>query len=195
MPTAIRESEGRADVECAGKNSSPGHCTGQSSARILNFVAHDGGEFQSDEAEANHAEGIQNEFRVSRNFEISGSDGASEARPHNHTEADQDRSGNECTDGAEVIDPFAHAQTEDVEDREQDQQRNRCGRCECSIVGKTLMSGSENVYRHAHEVEHDRRHVEHVVGPITPAGKKSVEVAEDFFRPQIDATFSGIAVR
>ena len=29
----------------------------------------------------------------------------------NHTEADQDRSSNECADGAEIIDPFANAQT------------------------------------------------------------------------------------
>src|SRR3984885_16359813 len=56
------------------------------------------------------------------------------------------------------------------------------------------MSGPENVDRHAHEGEHDRRHVEHVVGPVAPAGEKSVEVAEDFFGPEIDAAFSGIAV-
>jgi len=46
----------------------------------------------------------------------------------------------------------------------------------------------------ADEVEHDGRHVEHIVGPVTPAGEESVEVAEDFFGPEIDSAFAGIAV-
>jgi len=47
------------------------------------------------------------------------------------------------------------------------------------------MAGAEDVDRDADEVEHDGRNVEHVVGPIAPAGKKSVEVAEDFFSPEV----------
>jgi hypothetical protein len=31
-------------------------------------------------------------------------------------------------------------------------------------------------------------------GPVTPAGEESVEVAEDFFGPEIDSAFAGIAV-
>src|SRR5579863_155558 len=57
------------------------------------------------------------------------------------------------------------------------------------------MARAEYIDRHTDEVQHDRRHVEHVVGPVTPAGKKSVEVAEDFFGPEIDSAFSGITVR
>jgi hypothetical protein len=56
------------------------------------------------------------------------------------------------------------------------------------------MAWAEGKNRDADEVEHDRRHVEHVVGPVAPAGKKSVEVAEDFFGPEIDAAFAGIAM-
>src|ERR1700684_3447798 len=56
------------------------------------------------------------------------------------------------------------------------------------------MAGAEDVNRDADEVEHDRRHVEHVVGPVAPAGEESVEIAEDFFRPEVDAAFAGIAV-
>ncbi len=56
------------------------------------------------------------------------------------------------------------------------------------------MARAEHIYRHADEIEHDCRHVEHVVGPVAPAGEESVEVAENFFGPEIDAAFAGIAV-
>src|SRR5579859_6454493 len=56
------------------------------------------------------------------------------------------------------------------------------------------MIGAENVNGDADEIEHDGRHVEHVVGPIAPGREESVEVAEDFLGPKIDAAFAGIAV-
>jgi len=62
------------------------------------------------------------------------------------------------------------------------------------IVGEPPGAGAEHIDRHADEIEHDRRHIEHVVGPVAPAGKESVEVAEDFFGPEVDAAFAGIAV-
>ena len=62
------------------------------------------------------------------------------------------------------------------------------------VIGKTCVARAQNENRDADEVEHDRRHVEHVVGPVAPAGEKSVEVAEDFFGPEIDSAFAGITV-
>ena len=68
------------------------------------------------------------------------------------------------------------------------------------VKAKVLLSarprwrGPEHKDRDADEVKHDGRHVEHVVGPVAPAGEKSVEVAEDFFRPEIDSAFAGITV-
>ena len=56
------------------------------------------------------------------------------------------------------------------------------------------MAGTKRIDRHADEVQHDRRHVEHVVGPVTPAGEESVEVSKDFFRPKVDAPFARITV-
>ena len=56
------------------------------------------------------------------------------------------------------------------------------------------MCRAEHVDRDADEVQHDGRHVEHVVGPVAPAGEKSMEVAEDFFGPEIDSAFAGIAM-
>src|SRR6201981_1991221 len=57
------------------------------------------------------------------------------------------------------------------------------------------MPWSHREYRYAHEVEHHGGHVEHGVGPVAPAGEKSVEVAENFLGPQIDATLSWISMR
>src|SRR5690349_1012650 len=44
--------QGRADVECAGENPAPGNRSRKSLSRIFNFVAHNGCEFQANEAEA-----------------------------------------------------------------------------------------------------------------------------------------------
>ena len=78
---------------------------------------------------------------------------------------------------------------------------SRASRCERRhhreglIVGQPLVAGPEREHRHAHEIEHHRRNVHHVVGPIAPAGQEPVEVAEDFLGPQINAAFTGIAMR
>src|SRR5215472_15299477 len=44
------------------------------------------------------------------------------------------------------------------------------------------------------EVQHDGRDVHHVVGPVAPAGEKTVEVPKDFLGPEVDTAFAGIAV-
>ena len=68
------------------------------------------------------------------------------------------------------------------------------------VDAKSLLSasarwlGPSDVDGDADEVEHDSRHVEHVVGPVAPAGEESVKVAENFFRPEIDAAFAGITM-
>ena len=72
--------------------------------------------------------------------------------------------------------------------------RKRRDERERFVIGETCVAGAQDKNRDADEVKHDRRHVEHVVGPVTPAGEESVKVAEDFFRPEIDAAFAGITV-
>ena len=57
------------------------------------------------------------------------------------------------------------------------------------------MAGAEREHRNAHEIEHHRRNVHHIVCPVAPAGKKAVEVTENFLGPQIDAAFAGITMR
>src|SRR3954462_2615890 len=56
------------------------------------------------------------------------------------------------------------------------------------------MTWTQNINRNSDEVEHHGRNIKHVVGPIAPAGEESVKVAEDFFRPEIDSTFTGITM-
>src|ERR1700691_4239502 len=56
------------------------------------------------------------------------------------------------------------------------------------------MPWAQRKHRDADEVKHHGRHVKHIVGPVTPAGEESVEVAENFFGPEIDSAFAGITV-
>ncbi len=119
---------------------------------------------------------------------------AAEARPDDNAETDEHGGGDESSDRADVIDPLPYAEAENVEKGEQRKQSEGDASSEELVVGKALMAGAEHVDRHADEIEHDRRHVEHVVGPVAPAGEESVEVAEDFLSPEVDAAFAGIAV-
>ena len=57
------------------------------------------------------------------------------------------------------------------------------------------MAGSKNKHEHADEVQHDGGNVHHVVGPITPAGEKTVEVAENLLGPQVHPAFAWVAMR
>jgi len=57
------------------------------------------------------------------------------------------------------------------------------------------VAGAEHVDRDSYEVEHDSRHVEHLVGPIAPAGEKAVEVAEFLLGPEIHTAFAWVPVR
>src|ERR1039457_5712821 len=57
------------------------------------------------------------------------------------------------------------------------------------------MVGAERIDGDSYEVKHHRRHIQHVIRPVTPAGKKSMKVAKDLFGPQVDSALSGIAMR
>src|ERR1700677_124970 len=57
------------------------------------------------------------------------------------------------------------------------------------------MAGPENKDRNPDEVEHDRGHVHHVIGPVTPARKKTVKIAENLLGPEINAALARVAVR
>src|SRR5271168_2579862 len=184
----------RADVEQTGEDTAPGDGAGKSLLGIFDFVAHDGREFETDEAEADHAEGIQHEFRIVGNLKVGPGHGGAEAEPDDDAEADEDHGGDSCADGAEIVDPFSNAKANDVQAHENNQQREGSRECKHFVVAQGFVTGTERENGNADEVEHDRRDVHHVVGPIAPAGEEAVEVAEDFLGPEIDAAFAGIAV-
>ena len=62
------------------------------------------------------------------------------------------------------------------------------------IVRQPLMSRTQHVNRDADEIQHHRRHVKHVVRPVAPSGDEAVKIAEDFFRPEVDAALAGITM-
>src|SRR5262249_18162886 len=145
------------EIEHAGEQAAPGDGTRQSLARVLDFVAHDGSEFEADEAETNYAKGIENEAGIRRNLEIGGGDVGAEAEIEDGAESDEKRGGDESADAAEVVDPFADAKADDVEDYENQEQENGRGQSETLVVGEGGVAGAEDVDGDAHEIEHDRR--------------------------------------
>src|SRR5207302_1909406 len=162
-----QQSNGNGYVERAGDQASPYYGSRKRARRILNLIAHDRGEFKAEQTEADDSEGIENEERVGGDLKVGGGDGGAEAQVDHHAKADQDGCGNESTNGAEVVDPFADAEAENVEQGEQSEQCESDGRGEDFVVRQSLMAGTERVNGNADEVKHDGRHVEHVVGPVT----------------------------
>ena len=57
------------------------------------------------------------------------------------------------------------------------------------------MAGSKDKHEHTDEVQHDGGNIHHVVGPVAPAGKKTVEVSKNFLSPEVHAAFAGVAMR
>src|SRR5258706_14344436 len=102
--------ECRADIESAREDSAPSDGTGKSPGGILNFVAHDGGKFEANQAKANHAEGIHYEARIGGNLKIGGGDGCAEARPDHYAQTDQDSGGYESSDGGQLCGSLFPAQ-------------------------------------------------------------------------------------
>src|SRR5580704_4475091 len=113
-----KECQRCADVEKSGENTAPCDSTGQDFLRILNFVAHDGSEFETDEAEANYAEGIQNEAGIRGNVKVGSGDVGAETQIDYRPEPNQYGCGDAGADGAEVIDPLSDAEADDVENHQ-----------------------------------------------------------------------------
>ena len=190
-----QQRERRTDIEESGQDAAPGDGSRQNALRILNFVAHDRREFETDETETDDAEGIEDEARVCWNLEVRGGDRGSEAKPDDDAQADQDRGGDSGADRAEIVDPFSYAKSDHVEYHEDGEKDQRSAQGENLVVGERLVPGAEREDEYTDEIQHDGRNVHHVVGPVAPAGKEAVKIAEDFFGPEVDATFAGVAMR
>src|SRR5207302_67145 len=86
---------------------------------------HEGGELEANKAKTDGTEGVQNEARVRWNPEVRRSQGSAEAQPDNDTQGNQQDTGDKGAEAADVVDPFANAKADDVEDHENDEQRER----------------------------------------------------------------------
>src|SRR5207245_2724617 len=137
---------------------------------------------------------VEYETWVRRNLEIGGSHGRSKSQPDHYSQPNQARGSNSSSDAAQIINPLSDPQANNIQDDQHGQQRNRRGQCERFIIRQRVMSWPEYKNGDAHEIQHHRRNVEHVVSPIAPTRKKSVEITEDFFGPKVNSTFSGITV-
>src|SRR5580700_5936070 len=56
------------------------------------------------------------------------------------------------------------------------------------------MTRSHREHSYSHEVKHYRWNIQHVIGPVTPPGEKSVKVAKHFFGPKVNAAFTRITM-
>ena len=56
------------------------------------------------------------------------------------------------------------------------------------------MAGAQSENGHTDEIQKDRRNVHHIVRPIAPARKKSVEGAKDFLGPEINAALARVTL-
>ena len=193
---ADRHEQGQrgADVKRSGKNAAPGDRSRKSFQWVLDFITHYRGELQANQAEADDAEGVQNKARVRGDAEVRSGDGSSEAKPNGDAEDDQKPTRDKRAETANVVDPFADAETNDVENHEDGKERKRGGKSKGFACGEPGLRGAKNEDRYTNEVQHDGRNIHHVVGPVAPARKKTMEVAKYFLGPEVDAAFSGIAV-
>src|SRR5712672_3339783 len=84
-----QQGKGGTDIEKTGKNAAPGDRAGKNFSGIFDFVAHDRGQFETNQAEADHSKRVQHETRICGNLKIRGGDGGTEAKPNNRAESDE----------------------------------------------------------------------------------------------------------
>ena len=171
------------DVHYAGKNPAPGHGARQRLLRILDFIAHHRCQFQTHQPKANHPKRIQHESRIRRNPEISSGHRGPKLGEDDHAQPNQNRCGDGGTDSAQIVDPLPHAQPHDIQNHQQRHQTHRRDHRKYFIVGQRRVARPQHKNRNADEIEHHRRHVHHVVGPVAPARQKAMKISEDFLGP------------
>jgi len=134
--------QGCTNVECARENPAPRNCSGQRLLRVFNFVAHDGCKFQTNEAEADDTERVQNKTRIRGNTEIRRGYGGSEAKPNKDAETNQKAPSNEGAERANIVDPLADSQTNNVEHNQYGEESHRCREGEQFAVCESGVGGT-----------------------------------------------------
>src|SRR5262249_14960897 len=116
------------------------------------------------------------------------------AKQNDDAETDEQAAGNERAQAADVVNPLADAEANNVKDHEDGQKCDRSGKRKGFAVRERSVRGTKSEDRNAHEIQHDGRHIHHVIGPVAPTRQKTMEVTEDFLSPQIDSAFARIAM-
>ena len=88
--------------------------------RIIDFIAHDRGEFQAHQAETNHAEGIQNKTRIRGNPKIRRRHRGAEAHPNYDTQTDKNGRCKSRADCTEIVEPLSDTETKNVQHHQQE---------------------------------------------------------------------------
>src|SRR5271168_14045 len=171
-----QQSERRAHIKETRQYSSPRNRARKSTAGVVDLVTHDRSKLKTHQPNTNHTERIQNETRIRWNLEVGGANTRPKSRPHHDTEADKHGGGNKSSNRPDIVDPLADTKSENIENGEQRKQRKRHYRSKCLVVGQPQMTRANHVDRYADKIEHYRRHIQHVIRPVTPAGEKSVKI-------------------
>ena len=121
--------------------------------------------------------------------------GRAVAMPGNQSHDDDDADWNPHGKCADVVQPLADVESDDVHQRGGAQREQREDDVERGVVRKMLpcvLAHEENVA--GSEIE-DGREVGEVAGPVSPGGHEAGEVSEGAFAPDVEAAFAGIAGR
>src|SRR5580658_2046178 len=111
---------------------------------------------------------------------------------HEHERATDD----ERADAADVIYPFAYAEPANIGEHRDPKERNGQQEKErAAVVNFRGGVSAHNVSHHAGHGKEQRRHEKHVGHPIAPAADETVEIAEAFFGPKVEAAFAGQMLR
>src|SRR5882757_209219 len=108
---------------------------------------------------------------------------------HHNDDAYRDPHG----DGADIVQPLAYVEADDVQHRRGAQREEREGDVESRVGGEMFPVGLPDEEDVAGGEVEDGGEVGQVAGPVSPGGHKAGEVAEGALAPHVEAAFVGIA--
>ena len=136
LPHRDKQSERRPDVKRAGKHSAPRDRAGKDKfgSRISSPIT------EASSRPTRPKQITPKEFNTKRGsagiLKIGSGDRRAEARPNHHPEAYENGRSDERSDRAEIVDPLPNPKSDDVENGEQSEQRERRQSCKDLVVGE-----------------------------------------------------------
>ena len=147
--------EGGAEVDQAGDDAADQDGDGEIAFGVADFIAHDGGEVEADQAVADGAEGGEETPVMEVRMEIGDVERAAVMVEGQDGEETDHGGSADGAQGAEIADPFAQREAADIERQEKknDEQGGDTG--EGLAVGKLLDSGAGDVDTDSDAGEYD----------------------------------------